>query len=236
MTSIASRSDVEDAMVRAGIRAPHVRAQLMRVIDFYVAGKLHGHIPDIPEAHPGLLPGESDFESEVTRCLKCGETKRWAQFAIDRSADSKHGDICRSCEKGGDDEIPGDLFLTCHGPCGERKHATQFYRARGKSRGFGYKCKACLGISKDLEDGEPGAREYRCRRCGEDKPLEEFPLQKRTSPMGTFPCIACLDKGGDGVTRKWKCLSCGQTRKSHYFPRERQENPRLRLNCISCGN
>ena len=231
MTSVVTRQDIEDALVSAGVRIPHARNQVMRVIDFYVAGKIHGEIPDIPDPHAALLPGESDHDAKVMRCVACSLVRNVALFPVDKRVEGGRRTTCKDCEDGGK-SIPGDLFLTCHGPCGQRKHASNFYRARRRGRRFGYKCKDCLGIAKNVTEGAS----YLCRRCGQDKPLEGFPAQKRHDPRSPFPCLDCLDKGGDGVTRSWKCPSCGKEKKSHYYPKEKQDNPRLRLNCIACGD
>src|SRR6185437_10529290 len=228
MPSMVSRDDVYDELVKAGVKVPHVLSRLMSVIDGYARGR---DIPEMPDPWSALLPGESDTEEKITRCSKCAEIRGWVSFPLDKRMENGRRTICKSCEDG-EHVTPENLFLDCHGACGQRKHASEFYRRRNNRTGYGFRCKECTG--KVRADGL-----YRCRRCKEEKPLEEFPPSKRVNHMLVVPCLACEEKNPYGEAdrrRRWKCPSFGKEKADSHFPQEKHDNPRLSIKCIACTN
>lgn len=224
MTSATSHDDIEDSLIRNGMKNPVARAQVMRTIDAHISFRLYG-TPELTGAHSGLLPGESDFEEKVTRCLKCSEVKGWSSFTRSRKSDSRHADICISCELG---EIPDDLFLECKGPCGKTLHASNFYRRKDTGNFIG-KCKTCASTAADRE-------EYKCSRCHQDKRLSAFPEAKRRRPKLTIPCTDCLAQRPEqrSSSTRWTCTVCKKRRPYNAFGAAKKENPARPAVCISC--
>jgi len=226
MTSMVSRADVHDELVKAGIKSRLTLSRLMLVIDGYARAQ---DIPLLPDPRSALLSGESDIEEKITRCLKCNEVKEWAKFPLDRRVENNRRTICKSCEAG-ENPVPDDLFLTCHGPCGERRHASEFYRRRNRNS-YSFRCKVCTGGAK-----EEGAL-YRCRRCKAEKPLDEFPASKQAKPMLAIPCSSCEESNplGEAGKKRWVCPACHKIKYEDHFPPEKRANPRISMKCNACS-
>src|SRR5260370_4478339 len=111
MTSQVTREQVENELWKAGIRSTFTVARVMRAIDLYSLTVARRQSQFTLE-NPGtpfywLTPGDWDKNGEVTCCVACGKTKKWAHFHVDETHPSGHKVTCKPCRRKQTENIPG---------------------------------------------------------------------------------------------------------------------------------
>ena len=105
MTSLVSREDIEDALVRAGVRNPQVRGRLMDLVHTYAVSmsrKFAGPSdlpPPPPDPYSRLLPGQADVAARVIRCADphCLRVKPFREYTQDSSCPAGRKTTCKTC-------------------------------------------------------------------------------------------------------------------------------------------
>jgi len=107
MTSLVSREDIEDELVRAGVSSPHVRRRLMNLVHMYavaVSRQFSGpaDLPAVPQdPYSRLLPGHADLAARVARCAdpQCLRVKPFREYTRDDSCPSGRRAVCKTCTR-----------------------------------------------------------------------------------------------------------------------------------------
>lgn len=92
MTSAVSKEDIEDELVRAGIKSVYIRQHLMRLVEIY-ARKYTA--PDDPGLPPVRLPDSRGYKY---KCRSCGGRKHLDQFPPEKKDNPRAPVSCLECE------------------------------------------------------------------------------------------------------------------------------------------
>ena len=93
MTSVLSKADVEDELVRAGIRSPYVRARLLRYIEQYARKYPVPRMDDLPPVV------NVDFQGYKYRCPECKERRFLGEFPEYKKEHTRAPVPCIPCGK-----------------------------------------------------------------------------------------------------------------------------------------
>jgi hypothetical protein len=131
------------------------------------------------DAHPGLLPGETDTALGVRCCINCRIPKVLTSFRPEGSV------MCRACvqkKNRKEREAQGEQF-----PC--RKCHEVFPLTGFPEEDTAKTCLRCLH-----RGGYLGKKIYwKCPACRQMRPSAEFPVLKWRNPRRSVNCLACED-------------------------------------------
>lgn len=91
MTSGISKDDIEDAIYRAGIKSPHLRARIMRMVDTYA--RTHPGVPE--DILPPVDLGEE--RGYKYKCPSCNERKYVADYPPYKKDNPRSPVPCLEC-------------------------------------------------------------------------------------------------------------------------------------------
>src|SRR5690348_10087371 len=107
MTSLVSWDDIEDELVRAGVRNPQARRRLRDLVHTYavsVSRQFSGpaDLPPVPQdPYSRLAPGRADLAARMARCAdpQCLRVKPFREFTRDGSRPSGLSVLCKACTR-----------------------------------------------------------------------------------------------------------------------------------------
>ena len=75
----------------------------------------------------------------------------------------------------------------------------------------------------------------KCRACGEDKELQEFPFVSSTTGERRAQCVDCIRKSKSNINTK-QCTKCKEEKPINEFHYMRKETGERMAQCKSCRN